>query len=303
MKKYVGIDIGGTDIKYGLVNADGSIMDKNKRATNSSGEEILSAIKDIVSGYQVEFDVAAVGVSVPGIVQEDGYLITGGAIHDFYEYPLKAKLETLLNLPVTVENDGNCAALAEKWLGAGKDAHNFLTVVVGTGIGGGFILNDELFRGATSTAGELGFMIIEPIKEDDVRMATLSLTASVQCGLVDKYATGNAPAEALNGKKIFTLASKGDMKAKEVIEQFYNRLAKGLFNVAVTFDPEVILIGGGISTNTIFIDELNQRVAELKANHRDMKNIHLAPIHACAFLNDAGLIGATYKAVKESEIR
>ena len=301
MNYYVGIDVGGTNVKYGLLDEAGQILHHDKVKTANQGEKIIEAIAEIVTNYQKEYPIKAVGVSVPGVVEDDGFMTTGGAIFDFYGVHLQNILTERLALPVFVENDANSAALAEKWIGAGQGAKHSLCVVVGTGIGGGIIINHQLFRGAHATAGEFGFMIVEPIENQDTRMATLSLTGSVQCGLVLKYLDRKdlTDENGLDGETIFQMAAAGDLLAEDVIDIFYERLAIGIFNMATAFDPEIILIGGAISGNPEFIQELQQRVSRLKNDHRDMKQVTLASIVPCEFLNNAGIIGAVYKAISE----
>lgn len=296
MTYYVGIDIGGTNIKYGLLTAAGTIIEDSQIKTATSGASIITEITKIVKKYQQTYDIKAVGVSAPGVIRNDGFMVTGGAIHDFYGINLREIIEEATGLPTYVENDANCAALAEKWLGAGREYHDLLAVVVGTGIGGGIIINDQLFRGAHATAGEFGFMVVEPIQNQDSRMATLSLTGSVGCGIVLKYGEKTGSDAYLDGEAIFARFAEGEIEATEVIGDFYNRLAIGIFNMAVSFDPEIILIGGAISGNQAFMAELTRQVQELKNQHRDMGPIVLPEIAPCQFLNKAGIIGATYKA-------
>lgn len=302
MDKFIGIDIGGTNIKYGLLDEKGNILHKDKIKTSPEGSEIIRNIKKIVETYKEAHEISAVGISVPGVVEESGFLTTGGAIFDFYGVHLKDILEKELGVQVAVENDANSAALAEKWLGAGRDYKNYFTAVVGTGIGGAIIINNDIYRGAHATAGEFGFMVNAPILNGDTRLASVSLTSSVQSGLVQRYldgSDGETLQQNLDGEDVFQLAKAGDMRAKAVIDAFYDHLAIGIYNVLVSLDPEVVLIGGGISANQSFIQELNRRVQGLQAGHRDMKNMTLAEIRPCHFLNDAGIVGASYKAMKE----
>ncbi|MDB6352728.1 ROK family protein [Trichococcus sp. K1Tr] len=306
MDKFIGIDIGGTNIKYGLLDEKGNILHKDKIKTSPEGSEIIRNIKRIVESYKEAHEISAVGISVPGVVEESGFLTTGGAIFDFYGIHLKDLLEKELGVHVTVENDANSAALAEKWLGAGRDYRNYFTAVVGTGIGGAIIINNDVYRGAHATAGEFGFMINAPILNGDTRLASVSLTSSVQSGLVQRYLdeTGQETNQQnLDGESVFKLAESGDVQAKAVIDAFYDHLAIGIYNVLVSLDPEVVLIGGGISANQSFIKELNRRVQGLQTGHRDMKNMTLAEILPCHFLNDAGIVGASYKAMKECRER
>lgn len=306
MDKFIGIDIGGTNIKFGLLDEQGNILHKDKIKTSPEGSEIIRNIKKIVETYKEAHKIRAVGISVPGVVEESGFLTTGGAIFDFYGVHLKDILEKELGVQVAVENDANSAALAEKWLGAGREYRNYFTTVVGTGIGGAIIINNDVYRGAHATAGEFGFMINAPILNGDTRLASVSLTSSVQSGLVQRYLDESGQETLqhnLDGESVFKLAEAGDVRAKAVIDAFYDHLAIGIYNVLVSLDPEVVLIGGGISANQGFIEELNRRVQVLQAGHRDMKNMTLAEILPCHFLNDAGIVGASYKAMKECRER
>lgn len=298
MTHYVGIDIGGTNVKYGLIDDEGMVLEKGVRKTSKKRDDLLKDITAIVSGYQEKQLITGVGISVPGIVRKDGFMITGGSLFDLYGVHLKELLTERLQLPVAVENDANCAALAEKWQGAGAGMENFISMVVGTGIGGAIVIHDRLYRGTNATAGEFGFMLSEPIKDGDTRMASLSLTGSVQSGVVSRYAAITNE-ENLDGLAVFQKALDGDALAQETIETFYARLSEGLFNLSVSFDPEAILIGGAISTDEAFIAELNKRVNVIKAGHPDMAKVKLPPIMPCHFRNDAGIVGSVYKILEE----
>jgi predicted NBD/HSP70 family sugar kinase len=294
MKKYIGIDIGGTTIKHGVLNESGQILIQGQTATKrDDGADIIEKVVEVVKGYQHDHDVSGVGISAPGAIRDDGYMITGGAILDFYDINLKEVLEAKIGLPVTLENDANCAALAELWQGSGRGMKHFLTVVVGTGIGGGIVVNGRLFKGANFNAGEFGYMLVEPIQYGDTRRASLSLTGAIGLGLVERYEL-RTQLTGHDGKAIFELADAGDVAAIGVVDGFYKALVTGLFNLATTFDPEVILIGGAISGNVAFMEQLNLRLRDLQAGHKDMGSVKLPEIKACQFENDAGMIGAVY---------
>lgn len=300
MKCYIGIDIGGTNIKYGLLDETGLILDQGKVKTDrDNGQDIIAKIQEITVRYRADNKIIAVGVSAPGSICDDGFMITGGAINDFYGINLKEILEDKLQVPIFLENDANCAALAELWQGRAKGKRHFLTVVIGTGVGGAIVINGELFTGANFNAGEFGYMLIDPIQFGDTRRATLSLGGSVGLGVVEKYGlrTENL---GLGGKQIFDLATSGDVAALGVINGFYDRLAIGLFNLSTSFDPEMILIGGAVSASDTFIKEINRRIVALQAGHKDMGSVKLPSIEACKFENDAGIIGAVYHAVTKN---
>jgi len=297
MKYYIGIDVGGTNIKYGLLDENGNILNQGKVKTmRDNGSDIIEKIMEITEQYKADYSIEAVGVSAPGSIRDDGFMITGGAILDFYGVNLKEILEDKLKTPVFLENDANCAALAELWQGSGQEKRHFLTLVVGTGVGGAIIINGQLYKGANFNAGEFGYMLVDPIQFGDTRRSTLSLAGSVGFGIVEKYEL-RTENKGLDGKRIFELAETGDVAAIGVLNGFYDRLAAGLYNLATAFDPEVILIGGAISTNRDVLQELNERIAKLQMGHKDMGNVKLPPIEACKFHNDAGIIGAVYNAL------
>ena len=297
MKYYIGIDIGGTHIKYGLLNETGLILNQGKvKTVREDGHNIIEKIQGIITSYQIDYKITAVGVSAPGSIREDGFMVTGGAIRDFYGINLKALLAEKIGLPVFLENDANCAALAELWLGAGKGKQHFLQVVVGTAVGGALVVNGQLFKGAHFNAGEFGYQIVDGIKNGDTRLATLSLNGSVGHGIVDKYETMTNKKD-LDGEVIHDLAKKGDGVSVKIVDDFYQALAKGLFNLMTAFDPEVVLMGGAISKDKAFMIRLQQEIDHLQKGHRDMGMVQLASIAPCRFLNDAGMVGAVYKAL------
>ena len=297
MKHFIGIDIGGTNIKYGLLDVQGTIVDKGQVKTmRDDGADIIAKIIEVVANYRVDYEITAVGVSAPGSIRDDGFMITGGAIRDFYGINLKERLESEIGLPVALENDANCAALAELWLGAGRGKQHFLQFVVGTAVGGAIVINGQLYKGANANAGEFGYHIVKETQNHDTRETTLSLNGSVGHGIVDKYKelTGLDG----SGVEIYSKAAAGDAVATKIIDEFYFSLAKGIFNLTTAFDPEVILIGGAISQNPELISRIEKNLVDLKSGHRDMGSVGFAPLQACQFLNDAGMIGAVYNATK-----
>ena len=296
MKYYIGIDIGGTNIKYGLLDETGSIIDKGKLKTaRDDGRDIITKIEAVVTRYKVDYEITAIGISAPGTIRDDGFMVTGGAIKDFYGINLKEILQEKIGLPVALENDANCAALAELWLGAGKNKQHFLFFGIGTAVGGAIVVNGQLFKGANFNAGEFGYQIVEKIKNLDTRLATLSLNGSVGHGIVDKYKEKTA--KDLSGEDIHALANKGDQQSLEILDHFYKALAKGIFNLTTAFDPEVVLIGGAISQDHTFLLRLRTEINQLQGGHQDMLAIKLAQVKACHFLNDAGMVGAVFNAI------
>ena len=139
---FLGIDIGGTFIKYGLVDEEGNITQKDKVPTPLEKDPFIETLVKIISQFSNE-SVEGIGISMPGVIREDGFLITAGAIRSIYQINLIDILHQYTDLPITVDNDGNSVAIAEKWLGNAQDLSNYICMVLGTGIGGGFVINDK----------------------------------------------------------------------------------------------------------------------------------------------------------------
>jgi len=290
---YLSMDVGGTNIKYGILNEKGEILFKDKFPTEKNKEEFLENIEKLAEKYKKSHDIMGLALSMPGVINpKTGKLITAGALYELYGLELKEELEKDIALPVSVENDVNCVALAEKWLGNGKDSQNFICMAIGTGIGGAIIINDRLYNGHRFAAGEFGFMISKGVIQGDTRTSSLSLTSSTQGGIIDAYE--RLAGVSISGEEIFEKYMEGDSIATKVFKEFYENLSIGIFNLIFSLDPEKVLIGGAISENEKVIEELNSYVLNIKNSHKDMQNLELAKIEACKFNNDSGIIGALY---------
>ena len=300
MTYYIGFDIGGTAVKYGVVDAQGKIIEKGLfPSTPDDGEQIIANMTKQVASFQETYDIERVGISVPGIVRKDGYMVTAGAIKPFYKVNLKEKCEAAFHLPVVLENDANCAAIAEQWLGNAQGVENYIVIVLGTAVGCGIIINGKVYQGAHGAAGEIGWSMQGPLDyTHDLEDDSWNFTSGVILGLYNRYhqATGQVMTDA---RDIMTLARQGDAIANKVLDQYYEDVAKGLLNLICVFDPEVVLLGGGISANQEFLDNLTDKIEKIKRHHRSinqLKNETIAGIKPCLLRNDAGLIGAVYQA-------
>ncbi|MGL4307496.1 MAG: ROK family protein [Cetobacterium sp.] len=290
--RYLSFDVGGTYIKYSLIDTNGNILKNDKYITITNREEFLNKIEDIVKENSEKIEGLA--FSMPGVIDVDkGYMITGGALYELYDYNFKEELEKRIKIPVEIENDVNCVALAEKWLGNAKENKNFICLTIGTGVGGALFINDKIVRGAKYSAGEFGFMITERLK--NTADSTLSMRGSVRGGLIKSYAKKvNQNWEELDGKKIFEYAENGDEIAIETINEFYTNIAYSIFNLIVSLNPEKILVGGEISVRKDFIEKIKEKLEEIKSEIVDLKNLEFPVIERCKFLNDSGKIGALY---------
>ena len=277
------IDIGGTMIKYGLVSSDGEILSTNKIETEAEKglENILNKIDNIFKRYK---ENNPVGIAVSGTGQINGIIgkVIGGnpIIPNWIGTNLVKILEKKYNLPAVLENDVNCVALGEKWIGAGKDLSNFICLTIGTGIGGGIILNNQLFRGENFVAGEFGHILIK--KGEFEQFA--STTALIR---LVKERTG----KTLNGKEIFDLEKKEIVEYQEVISEWIENLTDGLSSIVYCFNPANMILGGGvIEQGEALINRVkNSLFKKIGLQFKEKLNIIQAKLG-----NNAGMIGASY---------
>ena len=273
------IDIGGTMIKYGLVSSDGEILSTDKIETEAEKglENILNKIDNIFKRYK---ENNPVGIAVSGTGQINGIIgkVIGGnpIIPNWIGTNLVKILEKKYNLPAVLENDVNCVALGEKWIGAGKDLSNFICLTIGTGIGGGIILNNQLFRGENFVAGEFGHILIK--KGEFEQFA--STTALIR--LVKERTE-----KTLNGKEIFDLEKKEIVEYQEVISEWIENLTDGLSSIVYCFNPANIILGGGV------IEQGEPLINRIK-NSLFKKIGPQFNITQAKLGNNAGMIGASY---------
>ena len=300
MAYYVGFDIGGTAVKYGLVNETGEILEKGSFVTTpNDGEQLIANMAKQVAAYQEKYAILSVGVSVPGIVRKDGYMITAGAVTSFFAINLKTVCEAAFQLPVIVQNDANCVALAEQWIGNAQGVENYIVISLGTAVGCGIVINNAIYQGAHGVAGEVGWTMQQPLDyTQDLEAGSWNFTSGVVLGLYNRYqqATGK---EVTDARVILDLVRQGDEMATKVMDRYYEDVAKGLLNLVCAFDPEVILLGGGISANDEFLGCLSERIDKIKQHHKSLNHlagVTVAEIKPCLLRNDAGLIGAVYQA-------
>lgn len=301
---YIGIDIGGTAIKYGLVDAQGTVTEIDKCKTDHSLSGLLERISSITKNFQEKYEIEGIGISAPGIVQSDGFMTTGGAIQELYGVDFKNKMEEAVQLPVFVENDANAAAVAEHWIGNAQGIANYICMVIGTGMGGGIIINNEIYRGAHGMAGEFGWMVTRNFPEMAViEEASLNKTASVIGGICNQYNQLRPEDEPIySAEAIMKLAAENDETATKVMADFYQNLSIGLMNLISCFDPEVVLIGGGISENPEFMEKLTAKLKESEENHGSISFLMgktIAEVKPVKLKNSAGLVGAVYQLRKQ----
>lgn len=311
-KKYIGIDIGGTNLKAGVVNAKGELLATEKTPlewTNAEAFVKVLAELSIAAAKKAGValgEIAAVGMGVPGEVDNKTGMITHTVNIPLENVPVEQVFRTYLDVPVYLDNDANCAAIGEYYAGAGKGCKDFVVVTLGTGVGAGVIVDGRMVRGFNGAGGEAGHMVIE--------------TNGVQCscgrkGCWEQYSSATAlirmtreamqkhpesalwdvcggDLEQIGGRSAFLVArEKGDATAKAVCDRFISYLATGVTNMVNLFQPEVLCIGGGVSNEAdeALLHPLQEIVARERFGHNKEK---VTTVAKAQLGNDAGIIGA-----------
>ncbi|RPJ95220.1 ROK family protein [Rummeliibacillus sp. TYF005] len=291
MNYYAVFDVGGSAIKYALMDETGSFIEKSSLPTpKKSLAEFIDTIGDIVGEFKKSYLVKGLAISIPGAVNVETGIIEGSSALPYIHGPnIKDLLQDRTELPVELENDANCAGLAEGWIGAAKDVKDYLCIVLGIGIGGAVVLDKKLRHGKNGFAGEFGYMLMEDYLGPNTGESYSSLAAVG--GLIQQVAKrkGIDP-NVLTGKKIFELAENGDTEVADEIDKFMRRLAVGIYNLHFILDPEKILIGGAISHREGFVEKINEKLQQMKYEPEGLT----VKVERCQFGNDSNLIGALY---------
>lgn len=288
---YAVFDVGGSAIKYSVMDEAGSFLEKSSIPTpKDSIDAFINAIDSVVKEFQKRHVLSGIALSMPGAVDVDTGYIKGITALPYIHGPnIKKLIQERTKLDVELENDANCAGLAEGWIGAAKGIDDYICIVIGTGIGGALVLNKEVRHGSNLFGGEYGYMILEDYLDQPIGETWSSLAAT--WGLVMQVAKRkDMDPNTLDGLKVFQMADEGDLEVQDEIEKFIKRLAVGIYNLQYVIDPEKILIGGAISKRDGLIDRINEKLKVMKPNAECLD----IRVHPCQFGNDSNLIGALY---------
>lgn len=303
----IGIDIGGTKVAAGVVDDEGNVLRRLQRPTPSrSPEAVEDAIVEVVEELAASHDVGAVGIGAAGWVDTDQAIVRFSPHLAWRNEPLKARLNQRIDLPVIVDNDANAAAWAEYRYGAGRNASVMVCLTLGTGIGGAVVINGRLFRGRYGMAGEFGHMGVVPgghwcpcgnrgcweqyaSGNSLVRdaKALLRENSPQVRGLLDRI---GGDIDALVGPDVTAAAMEGDQIAIELISDVGFWLGKGIANLAAALDPDLFVIGGGVSAAGDLLLTPAQQAFDRTLTGRGFRPP--AQLVLAEFRNDAGLVGA-----------
>lgn len=306
----IGVDIGGTTIKIGVIKTEGTIVDKWEIKTNKDNNakniplDIWNSIKLKIKNLDIEkTDILGIGVGAPGFVDVKTGEVSIAVNLGWKDFKLAAILKELSGLPVMVDNDANIAAVGENWKGSGRLADNLIAITLGTGVGGGIIANGQVINGVNGTAGEIGHITVEAGGSpcncgrngclETVASATGIVRQAKNAIQSDSVTTlkDRSKLKELSAKDVFELAATGDKASQEIIDRVTDVLGLAIANMATIINPSIIVIGGGVSKAG---EDL------LKPLRKAFESYTLPRIdEGCEFViaslgNDAGIIGGAY---------
>ncbi|MGN0367161.1 MAG: ROK family protein [Wujia sp.] len=319
---YLIFDVGGTFIKYAWMSEEAEIKEKGKIPTGdhetTTVESFIDSLVSIYTQYKEKGKIDGIALSLPGLIDGDnGYIRNGGALKYLKNVEfVKLLRERCDNVNITIENDANCAALAEVWKGNAKDCKNAVLVILGTGIGGAVVIDRHVYHGNHLSAGEFSFIFSDNFKRSDLgRIQNLDeindleeefeklpflwgTTFSTRAMVFQVCKAKGLNPKEYNGEDVYRWAQEKDPIAIDILEDFYFAIAKYLFGIAATMDPDVVLLGGGISANPALLEGVMRYVNKMRA----MSEINsFLKVDVCKFHNDSNLIGALYNHLQRYE--
>lgn len=304
MKYCFGVDIGGTTVKLGLFTTDGEIVDKweIKTRTENQGEAVLpdiaEALKEKLEEKKIGRDeVEGIGVGVPAPVDAEGVVQNTANLGWGYK-EVKREMEELSGMRAEIGNDANVAALGEMWLGAGKGRKNIVMVTLGTGVGGGIIIDGKPLVGAHGAGGEIGHLCVNYEETDhcgcgntgclEQYASATGITRLANIRLAKDDAKSVLREQEVSAKTVFDAVKAGDAVAKEIAEEFGKYLGHAMANLAAVADPSAIVIGGGVSkAGEVLIEYVEKNFKERTFFANKDTEFVLATLG-----NDAGICGA-----------
>jgi glucokinase len=309
----IGVDLGGTKMLVGALRGTDVLWESREASTGQTEEELVELlVREVNEAREARPDAVAVGLGIPATINQERGVAVGAVNLPLADLPIRDLVSARVGLPVFVDNDANLAALAESLYGAGREATDMVLLTIGTGIGGGLVLNGELYRGATGAGAELGHTVIAldgpPCQGNCPGRGCLETLASgTAIGREGREAAEREPDSALgamladghevDGKAVTEAALGGDATAIGVFDLVGSRLGAGLITFANTFEPNVIVLGGGVmAAGDLLLDPARRVLRE-----RALRPMNETPVVVAELGPDAGMIGAAALARLELE--
>ena len=293
MSNYIVFDIGGSSVKWSIMSKMGDILTKDKIKVVDSVDQFFEELSKIVNINKDNFNLKGIAISSPGAVDSITGIVGGASAIPYIHGPnFKEILKEKTGLDVAIENDANCAALGECWLGAAKEENDCAFVVCDSGIGGAIVKDKKVHTGIHKHGGEFGYCIVDYDKDGEEKYLTWSRVGSTSALARAISQRKGLEEKDIDGLKAFQLYDEGDIIAVEEVNKYFRYMAIGIYNIQYTYDPEVIVLGGAISEREGYIESINEKLDEIMCNNTDGK---IKPIvKKCIHGNDANMIGALY---------
>ena len=291
-KRYLVLDIGGTFIKYAIMAENANFVEQGKVPANTMSEEAtlksLADVRDAVADYDYE----GVAISMPGRIDTaKGWAYTGGAFTWLHDYPAAEKYGAIFGKPCTIANDGKCAAIAESWSGALADVDSGAVLVLGTGVGGGIVLNRKVWMGVSGGAGELSWLVCDFPAIHEGHAGSAIWAGKIAAGaIVPKFGLAKGLANA-DGVMLFDAYEAGDPDAKAIMDDYAVWASSGIITLQAVLDLPRYAVGGGISARPETTTLIRDAVDKLFEMHPYLP-FSKPEIVTCKYGNEANLIGA-----------
>lgn len=291
MRNFMVFDIGGSSTKWSIIDESGEFKESGKFNCPDTADDFFSELIKVTNEMKTKYDAKGIAISAPGAVDGNTGVIGGITAIKYIHGPnFKEILKNGTGLNVEMENDANCAALGECWLGAGKDNNDLAFVVCGSGIGGAIVKDKKVHVGIHKHGGEFGYCSINCDLEGTPKFTSWSQSGSTTA-LANSVAKLKGLEEgSLDGVEVFELYNKGDEIAVKEVNKYYFTMAVGIYNIQYTYDPEVIILGGAISERKEYVDEINKRLEIMMSS--DLEGTIKPVLKKCKYGNDANKLGA-----------
>ena len=292
MENYMVYDIGGSSVKWSVINKNGEFLKSGKLSVPDNAEEFFTNLIKNTNENKEEFNLQGICISAPGAVDSKTGIIGGMSAIPYIHGPnFKEIFREGTGLEIAIENDANCAALGECWLGAAKEENDSAFVVCGTGRGGAIVKDKKVHTGVHNHGGEFGYCLVD-IDVNNGKYDTWSKIGSTFQVAKSIASRKGIDINDFDGIKAFQLYDNGDEIAVEEVNKFFRYMAIGIYNIQYTYDPEVIVLGGAICERPGFIDEINVKLKEILDCVKDAKIFPL--VRKAQYGNDANKLGALY---------
>lgn len=295
--KYMIFDVGGTEIKYSVMDEQLHRYEEGCVPTPTESLPVfLQTLQTLYLPHREE--TSAIAVSLPGFIDsERGFCSGGGALLYNRGQDVGPKLSALCGCPVHLENDGKCAAMAELWKGSLKDCQNACVFLIGTGVGGGLVIDGKLVKGRHFTAGELSFLTVDAGRWQDPEATMAGQCSTTALLSLYRKHRGLPADEPLNGRQFFERFHAGEAAAEAALDIFCHNVALQIFNLTTLLDLEKTAIGGGISRQPVLIEKIRRCVEEIYL-HSPCEGVdtmlNRAQVVPCHFGSEANQVGALY---------